>query len=40
MLRERSLAVRLGGHKQSELNDRVNLFLVLVSSWPHYQAEF
>ena len=35
-----SLAARPRGHKQRKLNEHVNLFLLFVSSEPHYQAEF
>ena len=35
-----SLAVRLKGHIQRKLNEHVYSFLLLVSSKPHYQAEF
>ena len=35
-----SMAARLRGHKQRKLHDHVYLFLLFVSSRPHYQAEF
>ena len=35
-----SLASRLRGHKQRNLNDHVYSFLLFVSSKPHYRAEF
>ena len=34
------MVVRLRGHKQKKLNDRVHLFLWFVSPGLHYQAEF
>ena len=35
-----SLAAKPRGHKQRKLNEHVYSFLLMVSSKPHYQAEF